>query len=259
MLAVIKSFHTSMAAVLRMSGTTVDPFSAHNGLRQGCSIAPMLFNIFMWAVVSRWQQRVSGVPGIGFSFSHNTDPGNLYRKSHRTDPVTTATEAQFADDSALVAISRAGAEVALTTFDNTVSEFGLAVSATKTKFLVAGADVSVCCCPRTPQSSWCRHCLCHRIQVSGFGNSQRQPFILGCCLPHCECLPSVCCFAKVLLWQQAPGHPHQEVCVQRLCLVALAVRFGVLDASSTGFAAALCLPPPMHPLNHGSVSPRMLV
>ena len=105
-------------------------------------VAPVLFNIFMWAVESRWQQRVSGVPGIGFSFSHNSDTGNLYRKSHRTDPVTTATEAQFADDSALFATSRAGAEVALTAFDNTASEFGLAVSATKTKFLVAGADVS---------------------------------------------------------------------------------------------------------------------
>ena len=93
-------------------------------------------------MVSRWQQRVSGVPGIGFSFSHNSDTGNLYRKSHRTDPVTTATKAQFADDSALVATSRAGAEFALTTFDNTAFEFGLAVSATKTKFLVAGADVS---------------------------------------------------------------------------------------------------------------------
>ena len=49
MLAVIKSFHTSMAAILRMSGTTVDPFSVHNGLRQGCSMAPVLFNMFMWA------------------------------------------------------------------------------------------------------------------------------------------------------------------------------------------------------------------
>ena len=131
-------------------------------------------------VVSRWQQRVSGVPGIGFSFLHNSDTGNLYRKSHRTDPVTTATEAHFADDSALFATSRAGAEVALTIFDNTASEFGLAVSATKTKFLVGGADVSAA--DRAPLSlaGACRHCLCHRIQVSGFGNSQRRPFIPQC-------------------------------------------------------------------------------
>ena len=51
MLVVIKSFHTSMAAVLRMSGKTADPFSVHNGLRKGCSMAPVLFNMFMWAVV----------------------------------------------------------------------------------------------------------------------------------------------------------------------------------------------------------------
>ena len=53
LLAVIRSFHHEMSAVLRVSGTDVDPFSVTNGLRQGCTMAPVLFNIFMWAVVTK--------------------------------------------------------------------------------------------------------------------------------------------------------------------------------------------------------------
>ena len=39
MLAVIRSFHHERSAVLRVSGTAVDPFSVTNGLRQGCTMA----------------------------------------------------------------------------------------------------------------------------------------------------------------------------------------------------------------------------
>ena len=142
MLAVIRSFHHEMSAVLRVSGTDVDPFSVTNGLRQGCTMAPVLFNIFMWAVVTKWQQRVRGIPGVGFEFSYHYGEGQLYREARRADLATTALEAQFADDSSLFATSRAGAEIALDLFNSTAAEFGLTVSATKTKFLVAGAGVT---------------------------------------------------------------------------------------------------------------------
>ena len=142
MLAVIRSFHTDMSAVVRVENTTTDPIRVTNGLRQGCTMAPVLFNIFMWAVVTVWQRRVRDVPGVGFEFRHCDGDNNLYRKPTRTDPVAIATESQFADDSALFATTRAGAETALAVFDTTAAEFGLKVSATKTQFLVAGRDVS---------------------------------------------------------------------------------------------------------------------
>ncbi|XP_065178719.1 uncharacterized protein LOC135809311 [Sycon ciliatum] len=142
MLAVIRSFHTDMSAVVRVENTTTDPIRVTNGLRQGCTMAPVLFNIFMWAVVTVWQRRVRDVPGVGFEFRHCDGDNNLYRKPTRTDPVAIATESQFADDSALFAMTRAGAETALAVFDTTAAEFGLKVSATKTQFLVAGRDVS---------------------------------------------------------------------------------------------------------------------
>ena len=145
MLAVIRSFHHEMSAVLRVSGTDVDPFSVTNGLRQGCTMAPVLFNIFMWAVVTKWQQRVRGIPGVGFEFSYHYGEGQLYHKARQADTATTTLEAQFADDSSLrlLATSCAGAGTALDLLNSTASEFGLTVSATKTNFLViAGTGVT---------------------------------------------------------------------------------------------------------------------
>ncbi len=138
---IIRSFHTSMTAVLRVNGITTDPISVNNGLRQGCTMAPVLFNIYMWAVVSCWQQRLKDHPGAGVEFRFQCT-SDLYRKSRRSDPLVKLTECQFADDSALLAVTRYGAELALRLFAEVASQFGLTVSATKTKFLVVGSNIS---------------------------------------------------------------------------------------------------------------------
>ena len=97
----------------------------------------------LWLLsVTKWQQRVRGIPGVGFEFSYHYGEGRLYRKARRADTAATTLEAQFTDDSSLFATSRAGAEIALDLFNSTASEFGLTVSATKAKFLVAGAGVT---------------------------------------------------------------------------------------------------------------------
>ena len=49
---------------------------------------------------------------------------------------------EYADDAALVALSRSAAVHALTVFCNVAKEFGLTVSLVKTKFLVAGVAVT---------------------------------------------------------------------------------------------------------------------
>ncbi len=54
MLSVFKSFHEGMKAEVRVGGSLSDSFEVRNGLRQGCTLAPTLFNIYFSAVVGSW-------------------------------------------------------------------------------------------------------------------------------------------------------------------------------------------------------------
>ena len=52
MLKIIASFHENMQAEVRIGGVLSESFRVRNGLRQGCTLAPTLFNLFFSAVVS---------------------------------------------------------------------------------------------------------------------------------------------------------------------------------------------------------------
>ena len=152
----------------------------------------------MWAVVTKWQQRVRGIAGVGFEFSYHYGEGQLYRKARRADTAATALEAQFANDSSLFATSRAGAEIALDLFNSTASEFGLTVSATKTKFLVAGAGVTAA--DQAP------------IQLAGVDIECVPEFKYLGCIIHCGGRSSQDISARVASASWACGALQQSVC-----------------------------------------------
>ena len=60
MLAVVKSFHEGMHAEVRIGSDTTEKFEVRNGLRQGCTIAPLLFNIYFSGVVANWRGEWAG-------------------------------------------------------------------------------------------------------------------------------------------------------------------------------------------------------
>ena len=64
MLNIIKSFRDGMEASVRVRDTITDSFEVRNGLRQGCTMAPTLFNLYFNAMVFVWREQCSeiGVP-----------------------------------------------------------------------------------------------------------------------------------------------------------------------------------------------------
>ena len=101
-----------MQATIQLDGQTLEPTDVDTGLRQGCCMAPMLFNLYACVFVERWLARVENPDGIGVSLKYKHDQELFRRYTHNAEKGK-LTELQFADDAALLAKTREGAEAAI--------------------------------------------------------------------------------------------------------------------------------------------------
>ena len=138
LIELIQSFHQDMKATIRLDSTLLE-IRVENGLRQGCCMAPALFNLYASLVVQRGSTRMKNA-GVRVHLYHKPD-GKLFRRYLRNAHESCLTECQFADDVAILATSRAGAERALQGYIEVARDFGLTVSIPKTKIMASGRTV----------------------------------------------------------------------------------------------------------------------
>ena len=80
---------------------------------------------------------MEGIEGVGIHLYHKAD-GKLFQRYPRNACESYLTECRFADDTALLAATREGAEKALQGYMKVAQDFGLSVSIAKTKFIATG-------------------------------------------------------------------------------------------------------------------------
>eukprot|EP00117_Sycon_ciliatum_P044125 scpid56613/ scgid31873/ LINE-1 reverse transcriptase homolog len=131
MLKVIQSLHEGMSAAVRVSTASSDSFPVNNGLRQGCTLAPVLFNLYFAVVMDAWCStcKCAGIP-VSYKIGRK-HVGNRTAKSSLSQ--CTITESQFVDDAALYTHSVTDMDAAAALFVTVATQFGLTVSFGKTK------------------------------------------------------------------------------------------------------------------------------
>ena len=141
MISLIQSFHENMSAELKVNGQILEgEISVSNGLRQGCTMAPTLFNLYLNLVVDVWRNQCSE---DGITILFNVD-GHLV--GSRSSKFNTArwSELKFADDTAIFGPSRDKIIHAMSKLFTVTAQFGLTISVSKTKAMVVGGSDEEC-------------------------------------------------------------------------------------------------------------------
>jgi len=135
-LAVLREFHDGMTAKVVVDGHESDPFMVNVGVKQGCVLAPVIFNLFLVAVTLAFRSGVMTEDGVSLSYRLDGSLFNIRRLQTKSkishDYVF---ELQYADDAALPSHTAEGLQRNLDRISEAYQRAGLVVNVKKTEIL----------------------------------------------------------------------------------------------------------------------------
>jgi hypothetical protein len=134
LVALLADLHKGTMAAVKLGRGTGDWFAIERGVRQGCVIAPLLFNVFFDCVV---RVAVAEMPaGCGVRLAYKSH-GEVWMRQASDTPTTcvTVNNLIYADDLVLLSCDQRELEHMLITFDRVCSELGMCVNAAKTQLM----------------------------------------------------------------------------------------------------------------------------
>ncbi len=131
---ILRQFHDGMTARVTVGGQESSPFSVRKGVRQGCVLAPALFNIFLLCVTQLLHKEIENYSGVDIVYRLDGNLFNIRRlqattKLHKVRIL----ELQYADDCALVSHSPQDLQYVLDAAMRAYSRMGLTINTAKTE------------------------------------------------------------------------------------------------------------------------------
>lgn len=135
-LGILKQFHSGMQASVLVGGQKSPPFPVKVGVKQGCVLAPVIFNLFLTAATLLFHKTIQEDGGVKIQFRLDGSLFNIRRLQAKTKTLTSNIhELQYADDCALLAHTPAAMQHALDTMSSVYSALGLVINIHKTEVM----------------------------------------------------------------------------------------------------------------------------
>ena len=132
----IRLIHDGMEARVKVGNLESESFGVSRGVKQGCVLAPVLFNIYISYVTKLLADRVGVNCGIFLNYRMDRSLFDLQKLKARTKTQSAwFLELQYADDCALLAHSQEELQQMVTIAAELYAKFGLEINARKTEVL----------------------------------------------------------------------------------------------------------------------------
>ena len=134
--AVVKQLHEGMQVRVRVVGDLSEPFEVSRGVKQGCVLAPVLFNIYLYCITYLLTATLRGRCSIDLCYRFDRSLFDLSKlKAKSKVSCTSFRELQYADDCALVAHSATELQEILNVMCHYYKRMGLNINVKKTEVM----------------------------------------------------------------------------------------------------------------------------
>ena len=135
-LAILQQFHTGMCAQVVMAGSQSSRFPVEVGVKQGCVVAPIIFNLLLVAISLVSHRDLQSSDCVGIEYCRDGGLFNLRRLQAKTMTSSAVISAiQYADDAAFPCLTADRLQPSLDIMSETYLHAGLIINTTKTEIL----------------------------------------------------------------------------------------------------------------------------
>ena len=134
----LRALHTGTVATVVSGSSSSEPFPVTVGVKQGCVLAPVLFNVYLVAVsmLALGEERRTNAGGVSLRYRFDGGAFNLQRLKARTRVShSTVRDLQYADDAAIVCSSAEELQQELDIQNVAYARMGLRMNPRKTEVM----------------------------------------------------------------------------------------------------------------------------